>query len=109
MPEKRGYVMRKVYTNENRFFVANARNILESHGIDVFLKNEFVSSAVGEVSPFDSWGELWVTDDADYDKACKIIEGALSKKNAIEWVCSTCNEKNDASFEVCWQCQSEKQ
>jgi hypothetical protein len=97
-----------VYTNENRFFVANARNILESHGIDVFLRNEFASSAIGEVSPFDTWVEVWLRNDTDYERACSIIENSLSKEDEPPWLCSTCSEKNDASFEICWNCQSER-
>ena len=100
--------MRMVYTNENRFIVGNAKNILEINGLDVVLRNEHASSAIGEVSAFDSWVELWVLNDADYDRACKIIETSLSKEGAQEWFCALCNEENDASFEVCWNCQAEK-
>jgi hypothetical protein len=99
--------MKMVYTNENRFLVSNAKNILELQGIDVTLKNEFASGAIGEVSAFDAWVEVWVLNDADYEEACSIIESSLSKDGDKEWVCSGCNEKNDASFETCWNCQSE--
>jgi hypothetical protein len=99
--------MKMVYTNENRFLVSNAKNILELQGIDVTLKNEFASSVIGEVSAFDAWVEVWVLNDADYEEACSIIESSLSKDGDKEWVCSGCNEKNDASFEICWNCQSE--
>lgn len=99
--------MKMVYTNENRFIVANARNILESHGMNLILKNEFASSVIGEVSAFDAWVEIWVTDDSDYEEACRIIEGSLSKESEMEWVCKQCKEENDASFEICWNCQVE--
>ena len=100
--------MRMVYTNENRFIVGNAKNILEINGLDVVLRNEHASSAIGEVSAFDSWVELWVRKDTDYDRACEIIQTSLSKEGAQEWVCALCTEKNDASFEICWNCQTEK-
>ena len=99
--------MKMVYTNENRFLVGNAKNILELQGIDVTLKNEFASGAIGEVSAFDAWVEVWVLNDADYEDACSIIESSLSKEGDDEWVCTSCKEKNDASFETCWNCQSE--
>lgn len=99
--------MKMVYTNENRFFVANAKNIIEAQGIDTILKNEFAQGGIGEISAFDSWPEVWVINDADYDRACKIIKNSLSNKNSAEWICNACNEKNDASFEICWNCQSE--
>ncbi|MEJ2443095.1 MAG: DUF2007 domain-containing protein [Exilibacterium sp.] len=100
-------VVRMIYTHENRFIVANAKNILEAHGIDIVVKNEYSSSAIGEISPFDAWVELWVLRDDDYERAFQIIESSLSEKNATEWVCRKCKEKNDASFELCWSCQSE--
>ncbi len=98
--------MKMVYTHENRFIVSNAKNILEAQGIDVVLKNEFSSSAVGDVSAFDVWLEVWVRNDSDYEEAFKIIESSLSEKDAPEWQCNQCQEQNDASFEVCWSCQS---
>lgn len=96
--------MKKVYTNENRFLVGNARNILEAEGIEVTLRNEHASSAMGELSPIDTWMELWVVDEGDYDRACNILDTALSETTAPEWACDSCGEMNDASFELCWQC-----
>lgn len=100
--------MKMVYTNENRFLVANAQNIIEAQGINTVLKNEFAQGAIGEVSAFDSWLEVWVINDADYEPAFDIIENSLSNVNSAEWTCGNCNEKNDASFEVCWNCQKER-
>jgi hypothetical protein len=99
--------MKMIYTNENLFIVGNAKNILESHGIDVILKNEFSSGVVGEVSAFDAWIEIWVQNDSDYEKAFKIIENSLSTENAAQWRCDQCKEDNDASFEICWNCKTE--
>jgi hypothetical protein len=100
--------MKMVYTHENRFLVSNAKNILELQGIDVTLKNEFASSVIGEVSAFDAWVEIWVLNDDDYQRACTIIESSLSKEGDEKWVCTSCKETNDASFEICWNCQGEK-
>ena len=55
--------MKLVYTNENRMIVGNAKNILEGHGIETILKNEYAQGAVGEISAFDAWPELWVLND----------------------------------------------
>ena len=96
--------MRMVYTNENRCLVANARNLLELQGVEVILKNEFASSVIGEVSAFDAWVEVWVLNDDDYEKSCSLIENSLSKEDDEEWRCSRCKEVNDASFELCWNC-----
>ena len=99
--------MKMIFTNENRFIVSNAKNILESHGIDVILKNEFSSSVIGEVSAFDAWVQIWVSNDSDYENAYQIIGSSLSAEDAVEWICKKCKEDNDAAFEVCWNCQNE--
>jgi hypothetical protein len=100
--------MKLIYTHENRFLVGNAQNILEQAGIKVVWKNEYASGAIGELSAFDTWPELWVIEDADYGRAQDIIIHALSATNAPEWICSNCNETNDAAFEYCWNCQTEQ-
>ena len=98
-------MMKMVYTSENQFLVNNAKNLIEAQGIGTFLKNEFAQGAVGETSAFDAWPEVWVFSDADYEQALNIIEASFSGNNAVEWVCTQCAEKNDASFEICWNCQ----
>lgn len=100
--------MKLIYTHENRFMVANAHNILAQAGIEVVWKNEFAAGAIGEISPFDTWPELWVIDEADYDRAVLTITHAVSTSNEPEWACATCGETNDAAFETCWNCQTEK-
>jgi hypothetical protein len=99
--------MKMIYTNENPFIVSNAKNILESQGIEVILKNEFSSSVIGEISAFDTWVEIWVRNSSDYEKAFEIMESSLSAEDADEWLCDECKEDNDAAFEICWNCQSD--
>jgi len=100
--------LKLVYRHENRLFVGNVKNILEHEGIVTILRNEFASGGVGELSFLDSWPELWVMDDTDYDAARKIIASMSEPKTGKDWVCPTCNETNDPSFEICWKCQTEK-
>jgi hypothetical protein len=99
--------MKLVYTHENRFFVFNAKNIVENAGIDVVLKNEYAAGGIGDLAPIEAWPELWVLSEADYDTAVNIIEKAFKKDARADWVCPNCGEKNDAAFELCWQCQCE--
>lgn len=100
--------MKLIYTNENRFLVNNCKNIVENAGIAVMLKNEFAFGGVGDLAPLDTWLELWVLDDAEHDKAVAIIASTLNESSGLEWVCGQCHEKNDPSFEVCWQCQNSR-
>ena len=99
--------MKLIYTNENNFLVSNARNILENENIEVYIKNEFLSGAAGDLAPFDTWQELWV-EDKDYDKATKLLLTLTDNKVSTNWSCPVCGEANEASFEVCWNCQKER-
>lgn len=99
--------MKKLYTHENWLLVGNMRNIVEAHGIKLIVKNEYSQGAIGEISAFDAWPELWVNNDTDYERALDIIEASVSKASDPEWLCSVCKEINDASFGVCWQCNNE--
>ncbi len=99
--------MKLIYTNENRFLVNNAKNIVENSGVAVTLKNEYAAGGIGELSPFDTWLELWVIEDSDYEKAVQAIESSSGPDNSSKWQCNNCHENNDASFEFCWNCQSE--
>lgn len=99
--------MKLVYTHENQFLVNNIKNIIDAQGIKTFLKNEFAKGAMGEMSAFDCWPEVWIYNDADAEQAQAIIEFSQSVSTNDEWVCEHCNETNDAVFEICWNCQKE--
>lgn len=99
--------MKMVYTNENHFLANNAKNIIESVGIVTFLKNEFAQGAVGEVAAFDCWPEVWVVDDSDFERAKAAIAESDKPRSMHDWICNHCLEKNDASFEICWQCNED--
>lgn len=99
--------MKLIYTHENGFLVNNIKNIIEADGIETILKNEFSSGAIGEVSAVDAWVELWVINDDDVEKANRIISEMKSKADEPDWQCRECKEENDASFDICWNCQVE--
>lgn len=99
--------MKLLYTRENRYLVNNIQNIIENNGISTLLKNEFAGGAVGDLVPHESWLELWLINDADYDKAMQLINDTNKTSSQPDWVCNNCNETNNAAFEFCWKCQSE--
>lgn len=99
--------MKMVYTNENHFLVNNIQNLIEAQAIKTFIKNEFAQGAVGEISAFDAWPEVWITVDADYDRAMEIVNTSENTGKGEDWVCNNCSENNGSAFEFCWSCQSE--
>ena len=96
--------MKLVYTNESSLLVNNAKNMLIHNGLSVSVKNEYNSTG-GHVLLANM--ELWINQDSDYEKAVDILSRLNDNSNVKEWICSECNETNDESFEICWNCHSE--
>ena len=101
--------MKLIYTHENRIMALNIRNVLINHGFDVAINNEFASSASGGLAPFDTWPEVWLLKDDDFDNAKKIIESISYNSIQAAWECKKCQEENDESFDYCWKCHEENE
>lgn len=97
--------MKLVYTHANRLLVSNAYNILEEEGLEVVFRNEFIGGAAGDLSPFDTWLEVWVKEDVQQRHAQSILEQRFKNGESADWNCHQCGEINGASFEICWNCQ----
>jgi hypothetical protein len=99
--------MRKVYGSQLLPMVGHLRNVLEAHGIECLLKNEFTSGAIGELPPGECWPELWIMDDARFDEAAAIVS-AVSLENLADpgegWRCEQCGELLEGQFTHCWNC-----
>ena len=92
--------MKRVYSSYSLAAVHHARNLLESAGIRAVVRNEFLSSAMGELPPAECQPQLWVLDDADTARA----ESLLREQPAgPDWVCA-CGERLGAQFTQCWSC-----
>ncbi|MCP4433407.1 MAG: DUF2007 domain-containing protein [Gammaproteobacteria bacterium] len=96
--------MKKLYTHENRIIIFNLRNVLEDKGIDTIIMNEFASGGAGDLATFDTWPELWVDNDRQFEQADAILKSILDNRRDDYWFCRSCQEKNDSSFEICWNC-----
>lgn len=99
--------MEKVYSHESMVMLQTAKGLLTQNGIPSFIKNEHVGAGgyVGlEIFPL----ELWVHASQAL-QAKTVLEQVLAQSDdAPEWICPQCHEKNFASFDGCWQCQSPK-
>lgn len=100
--------MKKVFSSDNIFIVHNVKNIIAEQDIDIFMKNEFIQGAAGELAPLDTWPEIWVVNDDDYARAVQAVD-SIETNNKTKWICNHCLEENEGSFEICWQCQHEKE
>jgi len=96
--------MKKLYTHENRMIIFNLKNVLEDAGIDVVIMNEFASSGAGDLATFDTWPEIWVENESQLVKAQHILDDIVFNPKDDYWYCRGCQEKNDAAFQLCWNC-----
>lgn len=87
------------------------QSILESQGVETFVRNRDVSSLAGEASIMpELWPTLCVIKDEDYDRAMQMIRDSVSADadRADEEVhCPSCEEVNPGNFDLCWSCGSE--
>jgi hypothetical protein len=101
--------MRHIYTHDNILVLHSVKNILAINGIESFVKNEHSIPVGARHGISNIFHELWILSDQDYQKALSIIDTEIENPPQKEpWLCAQCNEENDGSFEICWQCQSEQ-
>jgi Putative prokaryotic signal transducing protein len=98
--------VRKVHTAESTVEVAHLRNVLEAAGIACFVRNEGLSSVIGEIPFVECWPELWVVRNGDALRARGLIDEARRTDTAgwPDWRCERCGEIVEGQFDACWKC-----
>lgn len=99
--------MKHVYTHDNIVVLHSVKNVLALNDIESFVKNEHTVPVGAQHGINNTFHELWLVDAQDFDKATALIQNTLENAESGEsWLCSHCSEENDASFEICWKCQT---
>ena len=98
--------MRKVYTSDNSAIIGHARQVLENHAIPCVVRNDFLLGGAGELPVNETWPELWVIDDRDFDRARALVDGivAAAQASGPPWRCASCGEQMEGQFTDCWSC-----
>lgn len=83
------------------------RGYLESQGIDVLIRGEFLVGAIGEL-PADLC-RVYVIDDSEFAHANALLQQFLSGDAARlhareQWHCAGCHEAIEGQFTDCWNC-----
>lgn len=86
------------------------KEILANEGIECLIRNEQLSSAMGEIPFIECYPELWVIDDEMYPRAKMLVEGWLETTPAAAepWDCPECGERIEGHFGSCWFCGHER-
>lgn len=95
--------MQRVYSSFNLLAVHHARNVLETEGIRALVKNEHLSSAMGELPPAECQAELWVLRDDDAPRAERLLRYG-AQTGGSPWRCAACGEVSEPQFTQCWNC-----
>ena len=101
-------IMKDLFREFDFTKVGYYQSMIESHGIETFVRNRDVSGLAGEASVIpDLWPTLCVVHDEDYDKAMQIIRDSVSdnaERADQEVSCAQCGETNPGNFDLCWSC-----
>jgi len=95
--------MKRVFSSHNAVLVHHSRNLLEAEGIETEVRNQMLSSAMGELPPAECQAELWVRAEL-VPRAEEIL-----RRPAIsgpDWNCVWCGEISGAQFAQCWKCSA---
>ena len=98
--------MRKVYTSHNIAIVGHVRQVLENQAIRCVVRNDFLLGGAGELPVNETWPEVWVVDDRDFDRALSLVDAIVATGNDPEppWRCTSCGERIEGQFTDCWRC-----
>jgi hypothetical protein len=99
-------VMIKVYEDFDLSRVGHMQSVLTAAGIRTLLKNQYMSSVMGEIPFVEVLPELWVLDDREVARARQLIEEVLAQPAADQppWNCPDCRIEVEGVFSHCWQC-----
>jgi len=96
--------MKKLTSAESLITINHYKNLLQAEGIRCEIRNEHLGSIVGEMPFIETWPELWIVNDLEFDRAAQLIADADSESPAASWKCKKCGEDNEGQFAACWNC-----
>ena len=102
--------MKKVFVSQSLIEVESLKEILEQASIPNTIKNQSTSMLAGEVPFAEVFPELWVIDDADYERAKQLLDdwSNVGLLDVADWTCSGCGETHTGEFTTCWKCGKNK-
>ena len=96
--------MNRVFSSYSLIAAHHARNLLEVEGIRAVVRNEILSSAMGELPPAECQVEVWVLRESDLERANQVLRSENSRRSENPWECGACGESCEGQFTQCWRC-----
>lgn len=102
--------MIKVFEDFDIMLVGHYQSVLESHGIETFMKNQFGTSGAGELPFVEVIPQLWVLNESDAERAKTLIQELDGTSNLPmqAWDCPACGTAQEAAFTHCWKCSAQR-
>ena len=100
-----------IFSHRERPFAILLRERLAAEGIVCLVRNDELSTALGEIPFIECYPELWVVDDEVYPRARLLLEQWLAEVTFVQenWCCAECGEILEGQFESCWKCGKERE
>jgi hypothetical protein len=92
---------KKVFSSHNAVLVHHSRNLLEAEGIETEVRNEYLSSAMGELPPAECQAQVWIREE-DFIRAEEILRRPAPP--GPDRICAGCGETSGPQFSHCWNC-----
>ena len=77
--------MKKLTSAESPITINHYKNLLASEGIATEIRNQHLGSVMGEIPFFETWPQLWVVNDLDYDRAKQLIDAVDDESPGEPW------------------------
>ncbi len=101
--------MRPLYQAADRIEAQRLVDFLAQHDIEAVIVGDFLSGGIGDL-PADIYPVVWLPDNRHWFMASRLLETFLTPDPRADesWICPSCNERVEGSFEVCWNCGQER-
>ncbi len=96
--------MRRLASAPNLLIATLWADTLRAAGIEARVFSRYLSSIAGEIPPHEAEPAVWVLDEADFERARRLLHELRSPPRLPEWICSGCGERHPAQFAACWNC-----
>ncbi len=78
--------------------------LLGRASIEAQVLNAHAQGGLGEIPFTHAWPEVWVIEDADLQRAQRVLDAWLHAPPMPSRRCRDCGEENPGTFETCWHC-----
>jgi hypothetical protein len=98
------------FSHRDRPYALLLRERLSGEGIACLLRNDELSTALGEIPFVECFPELWVVDDEVWPRARLLLEKWQEEGVDVgpDWTCANCGERIEGQFQSCWKCGAER-